>query len=81
VKLNRNNVAFFFLAAAIAIPAFAQSGVDISRSRCLMCIGMDLADTNIGKGKMTLDTSFSNNGKLTNGQIKSFVAYLRTLQK
>ena len=81
VKLNRNNMAFFFLAAAIAIPAFAQSGVDTSRSRCLTCIGMDLGATNIGKDKMPADTSFGKNDKLAGGQIKSVVAYLRTLKK
>jgi mono/diheme cytochrome c family protein len=51
VKMTRNNVAFFFLAAAIAIPALAQSGADTYKSKCLMCHGVDgLAATNVGKG-------------------------------
>jgi mono/diheme cytochrome c family protein len=48
--MTRNNVAVFFLTAAIAIPAFAQSGVDTYKSKCLMCHGVDgLAATNVGK--------------------------------
>ena len=82
MKLNRNNVAFFFLAAAIAIPAFAQSvGPGIHNSKCLACIGMDLAATNIGKGKMPPDTSFGKNDKLAGGQVKSVLAYICTLPK
>jgi mono/diheme cytochrome c family protein len=50
VKLNRNNAAVFFLAAAIAIPALAQSGADTYKAKCLMCHGADgLAATNVGK--------------------------------
>ena len=41
MKMTRNNVAFFFLAAAIAIPALAQSGTDVYKSKCLMCHGVD----------------------------------------
>lgn len=66
MKLNRNYVAFFFLAAAIAIPAFAQSGVDTYRSKCLMCIGMDLGAAPVSK--------------LTGDQTKSVLAYIRTLK-
>jgi cytochrome c553 len=105
VKLNRNNVAVFFLAAAIVLPAFAQSGPDTYKSKCLMCHGVDgLAATNVGKamkipsfkdpavvkatdaqliaiikggkGKMQPYA-----GKITDDQIKSLVAYIRTLQK
>jgi mono/diheme cytochrome c family protein len=49
--MTRNNVAAFFLAAAIAIPAFAQSGADLYKSsKCAMCHGMDgLAASNVGK--------------------------------
>lgn len=106
MKLTRNNVAFFFLAAAIAIPAFAQSGTDLYKSKCLMCHGVDgLAATNVGKAMKV--TSFKDPavvkstdaqmiaiikngkganmkpfaGKLTDDQIKSVVAYIRTLQK
>ena len=50
MKSNRNCVAVFFLAAAIAIPALAQSGADTYKSKCLMCHGVDgLAATNVGK--------------------------------
>jgi cytochrome c6 len=104
--MTRNIVAVFFLAAAIAIPAFAQSGVDTYKSKCLMCHGADgLAATNVGKAmKVTsfkdpavLKTSDAQMfaiikngkganmkpcaGKLTDDQIKSVVAYIRTLQK
>ena len=106
MKMTRNNVAVFFLAAAIAIPAFAQSGVDTYKSKCLMCHGVDgLAASNVGKamkvtsfkdpsvikstdaqmfaiiknGKGTNMKPFA--GKLTDDQIKSVVAYIRTLQK
>jgi mono/diheme cytochrome c family protein len=48
--MTRNNVAAIFLTAAIAIPAFAQSGTDIYKSKCLMCHGVDgLGDTPAGK--------------------------------
>jgi cytochrome c6 len=50
VKMTRNNVAVFFLAAAIAIPAFAQSGADTYKAKCLMCHGADgLGATPAGK--------------------------------
>ena len=50
MKMTRNNVAVFFLAAAIAIPAFAQSGADTYKSKCLMCHGADgLGATPAGK--------------------------------
>jgi len=50
VKMTRNKVAVFFLAAAIVIPAFAQSGPDTYKSKCPMCHGADgLAASNIGK--------------------------------
>ena len=106
MKMTRNNVAVFFLAAAIAIPAFAQSGADAYKSKCLMCHGVDgLAATNVGKAMKV--TSFKDQaavratdaqlfaivkngkganmkpyaGKLSDDQIKSVVAYIRTLQK
>jgi mono/diheme cytochrome c family protein len=104
--MTRNIVAIFFLAAAIAIPAFAQSGTDTYKSKCLMCHGVDgLAATSVGKAmKVTsfkdpavLKTSDAQMfaiikngkganmkpfaGKLTDDQIKSVVAYIRTLQK
>jgi mono/diheme cytochrome c family protein len=104
--MTRNNVAVFFLAAAIVLPAFAQSGPDTYKSKCLMCHGVDgLAATNVGKAmKVTsfkdpavLKTSDAQMfaiikngkganmkpfaGKLTDDQIKSVVAYIRTLQK
>ena len=106
VKSNRNCVAVFFLAAAIVLPAFAQSGADNYKSKCLMCHGVDgLAATNVGKAmKVTsfkdpaavkatdaqLFAAIKNGkganmkpfaGKLTDDQIKSVVAYIRTLQK
>lgn len=50
VKSNRNCVAVFFLAAAIVLPAFAQSGMDTYKSKCLMCHGVDgLGATPAGK--------------------------------
>ncbi len=50
MKMTRNNVAVFFLAAAIVIPAFAQSGPDTYKSKCLMCHGADgLGATPAGK--------------------------------
>jgi cytochrome c553 len=107
VILNRNNVAVFFLAAAIAIPAFAQSGADLYKSsKCAMCHGADgLATSNVGKamkipsfkdptvvkstdaqlfaiiknGKGSNMKPYA--GKITDDQIKSLVAYIRTLQK
>lgn len=106
MKMTRNNVAFFFLAAAIAIPALAQSGTDVYKSKCLMCHGVDgLAATSVGKAMKV--TSFKDPavvkssdaqlfaivkngkganmkpyaGKLSDDQIKSVVAYIRTLQK
>lgn len=105
MKSNRNSVAAFFLAAAIAIPAFAQSGADNYKSKCLMCHGVDgLAATNVGKSMKipsfkdptvvkTPDAALFaavKNGKgkmqpfaskLSDDQIKSVVAYIRTLQK
>jgi mono/diheme cytochrome c family protein len=105
--MTRNNVAVFYLAAAIAIPAFAQSGADAYKTqKCAMCHGVDgLAASNVGKAmkipsfkdptviKSTDAQIFAiikngkgNNmkpyaGKLTDEQIKSVVAYIRTLQK
>jgi cytochrome c6 len=103
--MTRNIVAVFFLAAAIAIPAFAQSGPDTYKSKCLMCHGADgLAATSVGKAmkipsfkdpavvKSTdaqLFATVKNGkgkmqpfaGKITDNQIKSVVAYIRTLQK
>ena len=103
--MTRNNVAFFFLAAAIAIPALAQSGADTYKSKCLMCHGVDgLAATNVGKAMKipsfkdpavvkSTDTQMFvtiKNGKgkmqpfaskLSDDQIKSLVAYIRTLEK
>ena len=105
MKLNRNSVAAIFLTAAIAIPAFAQSGADLYKSKCLMCHGVDglgatpsgkamkaasfkdpaivkspdaalIAIIKSGKNKMP-----AYSGKLTDDQIKSLVAYIRTLQK
>jgi cytochrome c6 len=50
VKSNRNCVAALLLAAAIAIPAFAQSGANTYKSKCLRCHGKDgLGDTPAGK--------------------------------
>jgi cytochrome c6 len=50
VKLNRNSAAVFFLAAAIVLPALAQSGPDTYKAKCLMCHGADgLAANNVGK--------------------------------
>ena len=50
MKMNRNSVAVFFLAAAIVLPAFAQSGPDTYKSKCLMCHGADgLGATPAGK--------------------------------
>jgi mono/diheme cytochrome c family protein len=55
VKLNRNNVAAIFLAATVAIPAFAQSGPDIYKSKCLMCHGLDgMGATPAGKAMKTV---------------------------
>ena len=105
MKLNRNSVAAIFLTAAIAIPAFAQSGADLYKSKCLMCHGVDglgatpsgkamkaasfkdpaiikspdaamIAIIKSGKNKMPAYSS-----KLTDDQIKSLVAYIRTLEK
>ena len=102
----QQNISHYFLAAAIAIPALAQSGVDTYKSKCLMCHGVDgLAATNVGNAMKV--TSFKDPavvkdtdaqmfaiikngkgakmkpfaGKLTDDQIKSVVAYIRTLQK
>ncbi len=48
--MNRNCVAALFLAAAVAIPALAQSGADTYKSKCLMCHGADgLGATPAGK--------------------------------
>jgi cytochrome c6 len=103
--MTRNNVAVFFLAAAVAIPAFAQSGADVYKSKCLMCHGVDglgatptgkamkaasfkdpavistpdaalIAIVKSGKNKMP-----AYGGKIPDDQIKSVVAYIRTLQK
>ena len=41
MQLNRNRVAVFFLAAAIIIPAFAQSRPDAFKSKCLFCPSAD----------------------------------------
>jgi len=105
VNLNRNSVAAIFLTAAIAIPAFAQSGADLYKSKCLMCHGVDgLGAT--PSGKVTKAASFKDPSivsspdtaliaiiksgknkmptyanKLTDDQIKSLVAYIRTLEK
>jgi mono/diheme cytochrome c family protein len=105
VKSNRNYVAVFFLAAAIVLPAFAQSGLDTYKSKCLMCHGVDgLGATPAGKAMKAI--SFKDpavistpdagliaivkggknkmpaySDKLTGDQIKSVVAYIRTLQK
>ena len=50
MKMNRNCVAALFLAAAVAIPALAQSGADTYKSKCLMCHGADgLGATPAGK--------------------------------
>ena len=50
MKLNRNKVAAIFLAAAVAIPALAQSGADLYKSKCQMCHGADgLGATPAGK--------------------------------
>jgi mono/diheme cytochrome c family protein len=107
VKITRNNVAVFFLTAAIAIPALAQSGPDAYKAqRCAMCHGLDgLAASNVGKAMKIpsfKDPTVVNSsdaqlfaiikngkgsnmkpyaGKLNDGQIKSLVAYIRTLQK
>jgi cytochrome c6 len=105
VKSNRNCVAAFFLAAAIAIPALAQSGADTYKSKCLMCHGADgLGATPAGKAMkaasfkdpaivntpdaalLTIIKSGKNKmpaygDKLTGDQIKSVLAYIRTLQK
>ena len=105
MKLNRNRVAVFFLAAAIVLPAFAQSGPDTYKSKCLMCHGADgLGATPAGKAMKTVsfkDPAVVNtpdaaliaivksgknkmpaySGKITDDQIKSVVAYIRTLQK
>jgi mono/diheme cytochrome c family protein len=105
VKLNRNKVAAIFLAAAVAIPALAQSGADAYKSKCLMCHGVDgLGATPAGKAMKaasfkdpsvisTPDAALiaiiksgknkmpAYGDKLTGDQIKSLVAYIRTLQK
>jgi mono/diheme cytochrome c family protein len=104
VKMTRNNVAVFFLAAAVAIPAFAQSGPDTYKSKCLMCHGIDGLGSTVGKkmgspsfkdpaviksSDAALFATIKNGkkpmpayaDKLTDPQIKSLVAYIRTLQK
>jgi|CZKF01.1.fsa_nt_gi mono/diheme cytochrome c family protein len=105
VKMTRNNVAVFFLAAAIAIPALAQSGADNYKSKCLMCHGVDgLGATPAGKAMKAAsfkDPAIVNSpdaaliaivksgknkmpeygDKLSADQIKSVIAYIRTLQK
>lgn len=50
VKSNLKTFALFCLAAALAAPVFAQSGVDIYKAKCQMCHGADgLGNTAIGK--------------------------------
>lgn len=97
--------AVVLLAAALAVPVFAQSGADTYKTKCATCHGPDglaatpagkamkvpsfkaqelvkasdadlIAATKNGKGKMP-----AYNGKLTDGQIKEAIAYIRTLQK
>jgi mono/diheme cytochrome c family protein len=104
VKLNRNNVAVFFLAAAIAIPAFAQSVGADTYKKCVGCHGANGLGTPIGTklgavsfkdpsvikspdaALIAIIKSGKNKmpayaGKLTDGQIKSVLAYIRTLEK
>ena len=50
MKSNLKIFAIICLAASICVPAFAQSGADTFKAKCLMCHGADgLGNTPIGK--------------------------------
>ena len=78
MKFNLRYAVIGCFAASIVTPAFAaDSGPDTYKAKCAMCHGADgLGTTPAGKGKMP-----AYKGKLTDDQIKSAVAYIRTLEK
>lgn len=74
MKSKLKIIAVFCLAASICVPAFAQSGADTYKAKCLMCHGADgLGNTPVGKSFKIVSFKDPSVVKSSNSELETII--------